>query len=273
MTTLAKQQTSVGIIKINNVNSKELAIYNANNTELKLKDFSTKTDLALLNSHIVKWQVLIGAKKMEAFEINIISNHIKKNHPTFNIFDIEEAINLSVSEKIAENIEHYGTLTASYASRVFKAYQVYKGIALHNIREELERIKREKVELPSDEERLKSFKDLLQVAKNWTKNETELYYDFGDILYYFFWKNNLVTKPMPKDFEKEALEYGEKMLKIKTQNASLKAVINGVGFNHTVRTTYINEYARTFAVNRWIKEADIESIIKKLTIDMINLKK
>jgi hypothetical protein len=78
---------------------------------------------------------------------------------------------------------------------------------------------------------------------------------------------------MPKDFEKEALEYGEKMLKIKTQNASLKAVINGVGFNHTVRTTYINEYARTFAVNRWIKEADIESIIEKLTIDMINLKK
>ena len=56
MNKLSKQQNSVSITNVlPNTTSKEISIYNAHLTEKRLKDFSTKDDLMLLNSLIVEF--------------------------------------------------------------------------------------------------------------------------------------------------------------------------------------------------------------------------
>jgi hypothetical protein len=50
---------------------------------------------------------------------------------------------------------------------------------------------------------------------------------------------------------------------------ALKDVINGVNFNNTVRKKYIMEHARTYAINEWIKESNVDDIIKNITFEMI----
>lgn len=268
MNQLVKPQNSVGNVKLPNVNSKEIQIYTASTSLVKIKDYTAKSELASVTSWIAKWAILLGVEVPSSNELNLIANHIKDNHPTFNIVDIEEAINMSVAEKLDTDAEHYGTLSANYVSKIFKAFQVYKGTVLFKIREEISKKEREKLVVKTESELVDEFKTLLLQAKETVDNE-EQYYDFGDVLYYFFWKNNLVTKPMPEGFKEKALEYGEKMFKIQAQSMALKDVINGVNFNNTVRTKYIMEYARTYAINEWIKESNVDDIIKNITFEMI----
>lgn len=268
MTQLIKPQNSVGIAKINNATTKEVSIFSASLNLPKIKDYTTKKELAYVNSLITRWAILLGVTLPEPNEINIISNHIKDNHPTFNAVDIEEAINLSVSGKIDTDAEHFGVLSAYYVSKIFKAYQVYKGVVLFKIREELAKKEREKKVIPTEEQCINDFKLLLRNAKEKVLAK-EQYYDFGDVLYYFFWTNNLVKRPMPEEFKNKALEYGEKMFKLQAQSMALKDVINGVNFNNTVRKKHIMEHARTYAINEWLKEADIDTIEKKITFKMI----
>lgn len=269
MSQLAKQQTSVGILnKISNVNSKEIQIYTASTSLPKIKDYTEKSELAVVTSWIAKWAILLGVEVPPSNELNIIANHIKDNHPTFNIVDIEQAINMCVAGKLDTDAEHYGTLSAHYVSKIFKAFQIYKGTVLFKIREELAKKEREKVVVKSELELIEEFKTLLLQSKETVDNGHQ-YYDFGDILYYFFWKNNLVTKPMPEELKNKAIDYGEKMFKIQAQNMALKDVINGVNFNNAVRQKHIMEYARTYAINEWIKEADVEDIVKNVTFEMI----
>jgi hypothetical protein len=235
---------------------------------VKIKDYTTKKEFGYVSSLVARWAILLGVKSPDYTELTLISNHIRDNHPTFNIIDIEEAINLCVSDKLDTDAEHYGTLSANYVSRIFKAYQIYKGVVLFKIREEIAKQEREKVKIPTEDECINDFKILLRHAKEIVMNN-EQYYDFGDVLYYFFWKNKLVVRPMPEDFKNKALEYGEKMFKIQAQSMALKDIINGVNFNNMVRENHIMEHARTYAINEWLKEADVDDIEKNITFEMI----
>ena len=67
MNKLSKQQNSVSITKIlPNTTSKEITLYNAYITDKRLKDFSTKEDLMLMNSLIVRWATYVGVETPEA---------------------------------------------------------------------------------------------------------------------------------------------------------------------------------------------------------------
>ena len=74
---------------------------------------------------------------------------------------------------------------------------------------------------------------------------------------------------MPKELVESSLNYGEKMFSSKAQGNALKDVINGVGFTKLVRQDIVNRYAREYAVNNWLKNADINAIVKNLSIEMI----
>lgn len=269
MNQLVKQQKSVGLAQITNATSKEMSIFNASKNLPKIKDYSTKQELAYVNSLIVKWSILLGIKTPDGNEVNIIANHIKDNHPSFNAIDIQEAINLCVTDSLNVDVEHYGVLSAHYVSKVFKAYHVYKGTVMSKIRNEIEKQEREKIKPPSEEERINDFLKLLKHAKATVESKSQ-YYDFGDVLFTFFWKNNLVANPIPEALQKEALKYGEKMFKTQAKKRALKDVINGVNFNHSDRKKTIIEYAKTYTVNEWLKVANVKEIEKKITFEMVN---
>jgi hypothetical protein len=269
MTQLAKQQNSVGIIKsLPNTTSKEINLYNAYQTHKKIKDFSTKEELLLISSLILRWASYVGIKKPEPSEINTIANFLKENFPNFNAYDVSECINLLVNGTLNTDAEHYGSLSVIYVSKVMKSYQTYRGEIVFKVREKLQKIEQEKVIVPSDSERVKNFKELLLMAKEKVSNN-EMYDDFGDVLYYFFWKNNLVEKPMPENLVKEAIAYGEEKFRYKAQMGALKSVINGVGFTKLVKEDIVKKSAREYTINLWLKNSDINVILKKLSIEMI----
>jgi hypothetical protein len=78
MTLPSKQLNLVGIT-LPNTTKKEIALFRANETEKKLKDYSTKDDLLLMNSLLLRWANYLGIKKPEATDLNTLANFIKEN--------------------------------------------------------------------------------------------------------------------------------------------------------------------------------------------------
>ena len=267
-----KQQNSALIVTkpLPNTTSKEVTIYNANLTAKKFKSYETETDLLLLNAILLKWAMNLGIATPEPIELNRIANFIVENFSNFNNVDLDECVLLISLDKLgSEEIKHYGQLSIIYVSKALKAYQEHKSNVVFKVREQLQKQELENAPKISDAERVENFKNLLLYAKE-TVNKKEEYYDGGDVLYYFFWRNNLVERPMPEQFLKDAMAHGTATYKNLANRQALKDVINSVGFNKLEKESIIKKHARQYTTNEWLKKADVNSIVKKLSIEMIN---
>lgn len=276
MTKLVKQQSSVGIQvvkpnQIKNVSEKQLSIYNANLVSKKFKEYSTEKDLMLMSALITKWAKYVGAKIPDALDLNTIANYIKESFPNFNDTDVNEMITLLVNGRLEVDVDHYGSMSVIYCSKVLNAYQDYKFKVLFKVREELQKIENEKPKTINKEERLNNFKRLLIHAKQTAKTET--YVDAGDVVYGFIRFNKLMK--IPKEISDSAIEYGKKRFSDEKKKRYMEATIK----NHNYKTISdlnfeeedkIKKYAREYVINLWLKEVDIQPIVDKLTYQMID---
>jgi hypothetical protein len=131
MKELQKQQSSVGIVKVNlselkNISKNDITLYNSNLNSKKFKDYSTEKDLLLMNALITKWAKYIGVKIPDAIDMNSLAKFIKESFPNFNDYDLNECITLLVNGKLNTDAESYGGLSPMYCSKVLHAYQDYK---------------------------------------------------------------------------------------------------------------------------------------------------
>jgi hypothetical protein len=267
MTQLTKQQNSVGIIKsLPNTSNKSIQIYNAYKTAKKLQDFSSKEDLLLLSSLILRWAQYVGAKQPDAKEVNTFANFIKESFPKFNAYDIQECITLLVQEKLETDANSYGSMSIIYISKVLKAYQAYRSSVIVEVNQKLEKIALERVVPPTEKERIHNFKLILSNAKE-DVSKGEVLFDTGDIIYNFIKHNKLIQ--MNKDLISKAMEYGEDVFSKKAKQQALKDVINSVTFSHFVKEDIVKKYAREYVVNLWVKQTDIKLINQKITIEML----
>lgn len=276
MNKLVKQQNSVGIqiIKpneIKNVSQSQLAVYNANLTNKKFKEYSTEKDLLLMNALITKWAKYIGAKQPEAIDLNTIANYIRESFPNFNDVDLNEMINLLVNGRLETDAESYGSLSVIYCSKVLHAYQDYKFKILFKVREQIQKIENEKVKPINKEERLANFKKLLIYAKETSLKET--FVDTGDLVYGFIRNSKLVA--IPKHVQNDALDYGKKRFSDEKKKKYMEATIKNTSYETLSDLKYneenkIRKYAREYVVNLWLKEVDIQPIVDKLTYQMID---
>lgn len=276
MNKLVKQQNSVGIqlIKpneIKNVSQSQLAVYNANLTNKKFKEYSTEKDLLLMNALITKWAKYIGAKQPEAIDLNTIANYIRENFPNFNDVDLNELITLLVNGRLETDAESYGSLSVIYCSKVLHAYQDYKFKILFKVREEIEKIESEKAKPINKEERLANFKKLLIYAKETSLKET--FIDTGDVVYGFIRNSKLVA--IPKHVQDDALDYGKKRFSDEKKKKYMEATIKSTSYKTLSDLKFdeedkIKKYAREYVVNLWLKEVDIQPIVDKLTYQMID---
>jgi hypothetical protein len=266
MTQLAKQQSSIALSSLPNTSSKELQLYNAHQTAKKVKDYSTKEDLLLINSLILRWAQYVGIKQPEASDVNTIANFIRENHQNFNAYDISECINLLANQKLNTDAEHYGSLSVIYVSKVLKAYQVHKGEVLFKVREQIRKVEELKVVPPSSKERISNFKQILLNGKE-EVNKGEIYFDTGEIIYGFIKHNKLIL--MNKNLIDEAMEYGLSIFRKKSKSQALKDVINNVTFSKLVKEDIVRRYAREHVVNVWLKQTDVQAVNEKITIQML----
>jgi len=277
MNKLSKQQNSVSIAKaLPNTTLKEIAIYNAHLTEKKLKEFSTKEDLMLLNSLLVRWANYVGVDTPEASQLNMLSNFIKEHFPTFNATDIKECINLLTNQTLDTDAEHYGKISPIYVSKVLKAYQEHKNNVVFKVRDNLQKLKEAEVVPIADEDRIANFKKLLTIAKD-ENNQGLTYIDSGDSLYNFIKHNRLmpITKNnLDQQLIDEALEYGNKLYIELRKKKVTETVIKNQSFKRVSDMEFekkdlISKYAREYVVNKFLLKMDLNELLQKINIEML----
>lgn len=272
MNKLVKQQNSVGIINtLPNTTSKELNIFNAHTTSKRLKDFSTKEDLLLINSLITRWASYVGVNTPEAVEMNTLANFIKEYFPTFNAYDLKECIGLITIGELKTDAEPYGKLSPIYVSKVLKAYQEYKMEVVYKVKQSIEKVRETEVKPMPNQERIDNFKKLLSIAKE--DNIKGLYYkDAGDSVYNFIKHNKLVE--LTKDLISEAMQFGEKEYQRLKKEKAIESVVKHHSFKSVADLKFekediIKKNAREFVVNRWLSKLELTPLLQKINIEML----
>lgn len=272
MNKLSKQQNSVSIISsLPNTNSKEISLYNAYVTEKRLKDFSTKEDLMLMNSLIVRWANYVGIATPEATEINMLANFIKEHFPTFNGYDIKECINLLANQTLNTDAEHYGKLSPIYISKVLRAYQEHRNIVIFKVRDNVQKLKQAETVPISDKDRIANFKQLLSIAKK-ENLQGLMYVDAGDSIYNFVKYNKLIS--ITAELKDEAMTYGNKLYIEQRKKKVTETVIKNESFKKVADMQFdkddiIRKYAREFVVNRFLLNLNLADILQKINMDML----
>jgi hypothetical protein len=272
MNKLSKQQNSVSIVStLPNTTSKEISIYNAYLTEKRFKDFSSKEDLMLMNSLIVRWATYVGVDTPEASQLNMLSNFIKEHFASFNALDLKECIGMLASQSLDTDAEHYGKISPIYVSKVLKAYQEFKNDVVFKVRGNIEKLKEGEVKPMPNEERISNFKKLLTIAKK-ESNQGLTYIDAGDSIYNFVKFNKLIA--LSKDLIDEAMDYGNKHYIEQRKKKVTETVIKNQNFKRVADMKFekedmIKKYAREFVVNRFLLKLELEELLQKINIEML----
>jgi hypothetical protein len=272
MNKLSKQQNSVSITKtLPNTTSKEISIYNSHITDKKLKEFSTKEDLMLMNSLIVRWANYVGVETPEASQINLLANFIKEHFPTFNAYDLKECISMLASQSLETDAEHYGKISPIYVSKVLKAYQEHKNNVVFKVRENIEKLRETEVVPMPNEERIANFKKLLTIAKG-ENTQGLTYIDSGDSIYNFVKYNKLIA--LSKELIDEAMDYGNKLYIEQRKKKVTETVIKNQNFKRVADMQFekediIKKYAREYVVNRFLLQLNLNELLQKINIEML----
>lgn len=278
MTKLISQQNSL-IVKDNIVvgalpktSQNDILIYNKKQTEKKLKDISNsdKAEMKEITQAIAQWGYALGITVI-AQDLITLNNFIRENFPNLNIFDLKVCVRLvsTDSDLLVTDAEHYGKLTMIYVSKVLKAYESYKNTVCFGVREKITKLEQENKPPMSKEERLKNFRELLTFAKT-TVSNGDVYEDTGEVIYNFIRHNKLVK--MDKEIIDKAMAWGENEFKnavSDSRRGNLKKIINDVSFNSTKQEDIIKRGARRYVANFWIKDMDLQEMLKKLTYEML----
>jgi hypothetical protein len=254
-----------------NTTTKELNVYNAHTISKRLKDFSTKEDLLLINSLLTRWANFVGIETPQAVELNTLANFIKEHFSTFNAYDLKECISLITLGNLKTDAEPYGKLSPIYISKVLKAYQEHKMEIVFKVRQSLDKLKLTEVKPISNDERIDNFKKLLQIAKE--DNIKGLFYkDAGDSIYNFIKHNKLVI--ISKELISEAMSFGEKDYQRQKKEKAIESVIKHHSFKSVADLKFekediIKKNAREFVVNRWLSLLDLKTLLEKINIEML----
>jgi len=270
---IVKDNIIVG--KLPNTSQNDIILYNKKQTEKKLKEYtnSDKKQLAEIDLEIGKWAYGLGIK-IDAHDILMLNDHIRKTFPSLNIFDIKVCVSLVVSDSdlLKHDADHYGKLTPIYVSKVLKAYQEYRGEVTFIVKQKIDKIEEQTIKQVNPKERLDNFKKLLLMSKE--ENQRGLFVnDTGDCIYDFLKKNKLFDFSN-KEFVKECIDFGEKKFQKDKSNLVNTAIIKKGTFKTAKDLIFdkediVKRHAREYAVNNWLSKNDIEKFIQKINIDML----
>lgn len=254
-----------------NTTSKEISIYNAYITEKRLRNFSTREDIFLINSLLTRWATYVGIVIQDETELVMLYEFIKEHFPNFNGTDIKECVNLLANQTLDTDAEHYGKFSPIYISKVLRAYQEHRNNVIFKVRDNYNKLKEAEIVPISDKDRISNFKELLTIAKK--ENSLGLtYIDAGDSIYNFVKYNKLIS--ITNELRDEAMEYGNKLYIEQRKKKVTETVIKNESFKKVAdmqfdKTDIIRKYAREFVVNRFLLNLDLEDILKKINMEML----
>lgn len=107
-------------------------IYIAEKSEGKIRDIKNQKELNQLSLLISKWAMLVG-EKIPAEELMLIREFIIRNYGNLNFTDLNECMNLVVSQEIEVNYYKFASL---YIGKCLNAYKEHKKNIIHKIDQE-----------------------------------------------------------------------------------------------------------------------------------------
>jgi hypothetical protein len=255
-----------------NTSQNDILIFNKKQTDRKLKDITTsnKAEMVEITKTIAQWGYALGIT-VASQDLVTLNDFVRENFPNLNIFDLKVCVRLvsTDSDLLETDAEHYGKLTMIYVSKVFKAYESYKGKVCFGVREKVLKLEEDNKPPITNEERLKNFKELLSNAKM-TVNNGEFFEDLGEVVYNFIRHNKLIS--IDKVLIDKAMESGENEFSSyvsDTKRGNLKKMINDVSFTATKKEEMVRRYARRYVAQYWVENMDLEVMLKKLTYEML----
>ncbi len=269
---LIKPKKLTGLVRNNNSKS-SVTIYDAYVNEKRIKEFKTNNELKPLIDLVGKWRFYVGIKEeLTQDELLMNINFIRENFSDLNLFDIKEAIDLSLNGKLQVDVEHYQSFTPMYISRILTAYKKYRGNIIVKIRKELEAVELNKPKKFTNNEKLELTKDNLQVL--YESKDSDSFYDYGSVAYNFIKKNKLVR--FTKELVDEAMKFGKNnYTEMKRKSAYKDAVLDSENHLKNAREkqdAMIRNLARNYVVRKWLngyKPKDWKHFLKNISIDMI----
>jgi len=214
------------------------------------------------------WGTYVGIE-INADELSLLANFIQENYGQLNLVDIKECSRLCTTGVIGGDNKPYGKFSPLYVSAMLNSYIEHRREVIYKVKTALDKIKEVEVIIPSDKERLDTFKQLLTLSKA-DVSKGLFCTDSGDVLFDFIRKNKLIK--VDDDLRKEALDYGEKSFRTGVKSKAYASVIMNRGFDKKTddeKESIIRGHARNYVVNRCLVSLNLDNLLKILTIEMI----
>jgi hypothetical protein len=265
MKQLIKQNSSIGNL-IPNTTKSSVKIYDAYKNMQRIEDFNTNLQMNELVEVLGQWSFYLGlSEKVSDKELILNAQFIKENFGALNIYDLQQAVKMSATEKLGD-IQHYGKLSPLFIAKILNSYKSKRSEIIVNINQEVNKLKNSKPKLPpSQEESITNMKIILKSAWETVNNEQQTYLDFGDCVYNFIKKYKLVS--VNKILIGQAMEYAEKEIRNEKNKSTIKSVIQNTSFTKLDRESIKRKKAREFMVNKWLgakSKSYMDNFLKEL---------
>ena len=266
---MTKQNKLIGLVK-GKFPQREINTYTANKTLKKIRDFTSNKEVSKLIDLIGKWRYYIGIKEsLSQEELFMNVTFIRENFNQLNLFDIKQAIDLSINGTLNVDVEHYQNFSPLYISKILKSYITYKGEIIVKLNNKISEEKQKLVKI-SNADKLALTKASIKALYNERDNPN--FFDGGSVTYNFIKRNNLI--PITKELVEEAMDYGDKLA---SSLAKDKAIFEAFSENPTSykdlkqkKEIEKRKYARNYVVIKWLNSLDnIDDFIDTITFSMI----
>lgn len=264
-----QRQKSIGFLKTK-FPSNKVKIYEANLSQVKIREFKTNNDIKPLVDILGKWRFYLGIKdELTKEEILMNVNFVRENFNELNLTDITEAINLSLKGSLEVDVRAFQSFTPVYISTILIAYKKYRSKVIIDVRAVLSKLEN-KPKPPTDQERIELCR--ANMINMYQAREDTHFSDYGGVVYNFIKKNKLVV--FTKSLVDEAMGYGLAQVNQTLRESTYKDALYNTFANHEYaknhKTSVQRHSARDYVVRKWLNGLDdFNKFLSKITIDMI----
>lgn len=256
-----------------------LADYSQNKEEYSvIKSFENKPTISKLGSSasdsivdlMAKWRWMAGVSSNNqdelelAKELVLISSFVINNYESLTIDEINTAIDLSLTDKLAVDVRTFNVFSPMYVGKVLNAYIDFKRAVVNKVSDikATKELKSELTKPVSDEYRMESMVELIRYMY-WKYKSDGIINDVFNTVFSFLYRTKRLI--VPKEMADAAVEYGSRMA-IAEVDKTYGILIREA--DKPNRELIKSRYARNYCVQEYFSLLpDIDSLISGININ------
>jgi hypothetical protein len=265
MKQLKKQNSTIGGL-IPSLPKSEVKIYDAYKTQMRICDYNKNSQMDELVKGLGQWAYFLGlTEKTSDKDLVVLAEFIKEYFGTLNIVDISEAIKFSIESEECKKVENFGVLSPIYVSKILHLYKAKRSRIIVDTNAKITKLKGSDVPPPTKAERLENMRFILHDAWEKVHAQKDTYQDFGDVLYDFIRKYDLIK--FTKKLIAEAQDYARLKIVEENRASAIQRAGTHMAFLKKDKETEKRKKSREYVVNQWIKtfkKTQMDEFINKL---------